>query len=829
MTDLSRARWTLLWFLGVLAVGCAGSEFTGDANHRDAGRLDGGADAVGSPGGSEPLPDVPPPVHTASVVGGISILPAGGLVTSEGGDQASFEVVLVDEPSDDVTIPLESGDPGEGTITITELVFPSDAWDLPQTVVVTGQDDDEVDGHQGYVIVTGPAESRDPHYGGVDAADVAIANLDDDELGVRFEPATGLVTSEGGAQAQVSARLSSRPSDDVAVFLESSDASEGTVTPAALTFTPDNWDSPKMLTVTGVDDQDADGAVNYRLVISDVISGDDEYSGLDLDAFGVEIQNTDDDSAGVTVAGDALIVSEAGSAASFTVALNRAPSALVLIPVTSTDEGEATVEPQLLSFTTDNWNAPQEVVVTGADDSEADGDQELVIALESALSSDPAYDGLDVPDVTVTTLDDESAGVTVTPQHLQLSEAGTSASFEVRLTTEPSAPVTVGLTVNDGSEASLDRSELTFAPGNWQMAQTVAVTGVDDEESDGNQSFVVQTAPAQSEDDAYRGLNAPDVTGLTLDDETAGVTVTPSDGLVTSESGEVATFEIALLSRPGASVRITLQSSDVGEGEVDVTEVEFGPEDWEAPRTVTVTGVDDPATDGAQPFTIVTELVTADPAYTEVVVADVTALNRDDECPLPEVIDDFEDGDLVICPSAGRAGSWVAENAGAGDLGLMASTSNRADSAFELFGSYVLDANNAAADGADPFERFPVLAATLGAPDADGALQPFNAGGHTGFSFWARANPAAELAIALVTTDSFSPSAAASCSGGCTGHFTSSVQLGTGWENYSIEFDTLTGAREGASFDARGLVGLKFALVSTEGGELWLDDVIFVQ
>ena len=41
--------------------------------------------------------------------------------------------------------------------------------------------------------------------------------------------------------------------------MRSGDATEGTVTPAAVTFTPDNWNAPQTVTVTGVDDQEADG------------------------------------------------------------------------------------------------------------------------------------------------------------------------------------------------------------------------------------------------------------------------------------------------------------------------------------------------------------------------------------------------------------------------------------------------------------------------------------------------------------------------------------------------------------------------------------------
>jgi hypothetical protein len=55
------------------------------------------------------------------------------------------------------------------------------------------------------------------------------------------------------------------------------------------------------------------------------------------------------------------------------------------------------------------------VTVTGVDDNDFDGPVPYQIITQASKSSDPAYDGLNVPDVRVVNLDDESAGVTVTP------------------------------------------------------------------------------------------------------------------------------------------------------------------------------------------------------------------------------------------------------------------------------------------------------------------------------------------------------------------------------------------------------------------------------
>jgi hypothetical protein len=92
--------------------------------------------------------------------------------------------------------------------------------------------------------------------------------------------------------------LTSQPTcgrDDCA---DSSDTTEGTVSPASLTFTHANWNVPQTVTVTGVDDPQVDGAVTYTIVTA-ATSGDPSYQGIVV--ADVTVSNTDNDVAGVTV------------------------------------------------------------------------------------------------------------------------------------------------------------------------------------------------------------------------------------------------------------------------------------------------------------------------------------------------------------------------------------------------------------------------------------------------------------------------------------------------------------------------------------------------
>ena len=54
-------------------------------------------------------------------------------------------------------------------------------------------------------------------------------------------------------------------------------------------------------------------------------------------------------------------------------------------------------------------------------------------------------------------------------------------------------------------------ASLVFTSANWNVAQTVTVTGVDDAVVDGAITYTIVTAPAVSTDANYNSANAADV------------------------------------------------------------------------------------------------------------------------------------------------------------------------------------------------------------------------------------------------------------------------------------------------------------------------------
>jgi hypothetical protein len=274
---------------------------------------------------------------------------------------------------------------------------------------------------------------------------------------------------------------------------------------------------------------------------------------------------------------------------------------------------------------------PQTVTVTGQNDSAPDGDIAYTIGL-SVSSTDAKYAAITIPAVNAVNKDNDIAGFTFDPSTgLVVSEFQDSDQFAVTLDTPPTANVTINFSSSDTTEGIIATPSLTFTPQNWNIAQFVVVTGVNDTVADGDQTFTVITGPVTSADLAYNGFDPPDVSATNIDNDTAVVYVKAAKRLGVSENGTSATFRVRLTVAPTANVTCTLQSSDLTEGTVSPTSVTFTPGNYGF-KTITVTGVDDSIVDGDVPFTIILNACTStDPAYNGSNPRDVAAINRDND------------------------------------------------------------------------------------------------------------------------------------------------------------------------------------------------------
>ena len=101
---------------------------------------------------------------------------------TEAGGTATFTVALRSAPTAAVTVAVTSRDTGEGTVAPPSLTFTTTTWSTAQTVTVTGVDDADVDGDQGYTVtlVIDQDDTADPTYDTLDTVSVPVVNRDND-------------------------------------------------------------------------------------------------------------------------------------------------------------------------------------------------------------------------------------------------------------------------------------------------------------------------------------------------------------------------------------------------------------------------------------------------------------------------------------------------------------------------------------------------------------------------------------------------------------------------------------------------------------------------
>lgn len=438
------------------------------------------------------------------------------------------------------------------------------------------------------------------------------------------------VTYEGGSSVEFKVRLNSKPDNNVQVIIQSNDTTEGIVSGGeVLSFTNDNWLSFQTVTITGVDDTDVDGDQQFQVNFYVNSQSNDGYNGLSVAPL--RFTNKDDEIYGLTSGRVSNNTDENGTTATFTVRLNSKPDYNVFVSVASSNTAEGTAAPSTLWFTPSNWRGLQTITVTGVNDS---GEQDGTIAYSVLLqttSDDFNFNGL-FDKVDLSNIDNDVPSVIVGQITGDVHESGTRSTFKMRLSTMPSATVTVDLEVSDTTEGEVYPPHMYFTPSNWNTPQKVYVTGIDDEITDGDQVFSIITSTAYSSgDSSFDGLVVNDVTLRCIDNDTPGFLVTAPSG-ATSELGDTATFQVSLNNAPTAPVTINLYSVDHSEGKASPNTIVFTQTNWKSPQTITVTGQDDYLIDGDTPYTILlAPAISLDGAYNNKNPDDVELINRDDE------------------------------------------------------------------------------------------------------------------------------------------------------------------------------------------------------
>ena len=519
---------------------------------------------------------------TLSVEGAALPAEGGGTTTAASDDDFSFSPVLPEDDADP---------PGQITLTI-----PAGEGDATARLTLSLVDDLIVEGDE-TLQVSGTADGLP-----VTAAPLTIADNDRDPTGIQLSVTPwDLVEGEGAPVLLVTATLTggeARTADtlvSLSVHGLSAVSGQDYTEPSNVTLTipAESLTGSATLTLTLLDDDISEDSEELE------VRGTNADPGLPVNGALVAIDDNDAAPTGVTLTLDKDQVPEDAGLQHLIVTGvltgggKRTVDTTVTLTVSSVTATDAdyTYLPAELLIQSGQAEGTGTLLLVPTDDL-VDEDDEVVEV--RGINHVP---GLTVSAQQVVIIDNDSAGVTITPTSLTVLESQ-SNSYSVKLNTQPTADVTVAISGHAGTALTLSGTtlvsdSLTFTSENWSTPQTVAVNaGAVTADTD------VTLVHGISGGD-YGSVTAADVAVTVVDipenQVTIQVGVTLSRQALTVPEGGSNTYEVVLGHQPTGDVTVTVTVDDTANNDVTTEEgsLVFTTANWNEPQTVTVRAAED--------------------------------------------------------------------------------------------------------------------------------------------------------------------------------------------------------------------------------------------
>lgn len=548
----------------------------------------------------------------------------GPLTTSEAGGSEAITLALSARPTANVTFELASSDPTEATVSTNQVTFTPENWFIPQAVVITGQTDGITDGAAGYAVSISPSISADPAYDNTfDPEDLQLVNLDDVPGGLYWLT----YNQQWFGRLHGSSLAGDNAEMLVDIGADFPPLDSGYLHPSDIAVDPIRgklyWTDVRVRSIyrTNLDGSSPE-------IIYSTSSG--ELRGISIDAAAGKLYwiNTSKDTihrANLDGSGVETLISEG-------------LGTLVHLRL-DLDAGKM------------YWNDTQSRTVNRAN---LDGS-----GVEVAIESDGVHR------ITVFNVDTENDKIyffrnTVPPHTITLHRANLDGTNEEFLLDVPAALPGIGAISDLVVDAKAGR---LYWPARVELGSRLFSANLDG-------SLIATIADST---DGY-------IAGMAMLHPTPGVMVSPSSGLVTTESGDSATFSVVLLAPPAADVTIPVASSNPGEGTVSTSSLVFTPENWSEPQLVVVTGADEMLRDGDIAYSIdLGPTSSSDASYHALDVQDVSITNLDNDMPL--FADSFEVGEWNGLWGEDSQNRWFRSSQRSTDGGYSAQFSGSANNA----------------------------------------------------------------------------------------------------------------------------------------------------
>lgn len=515
--------------------------------------------------------NAPGPVATPQVVvsGGIITVPGSLIIMVTNGTATSADWMqtgnIISIPAGDYTTPVSIPIPASVLTILGDLMVESDETiNLSMNTFVT--------------VLAGPI------------VNCVYTILNDDSSTISVSATTPTIpeggTGPAGSGTFVFSLTNTVSTARTVNYLVSGTATSGTdFAPLAGSFVMPANTLTYNLNLTSVADLIVEGDETVTVTITGVSGA----PAININATPATITIVDDDVPSIQYSPASVTMAE-GSTATIEVWLGSAPAGSVTLNISTVKTGVLNISPATLTFNTSNYSTHQVITLQSIENSLM-GDQtdNVIIAVNDALSDNP-FDPLPDINVPVTITNNDVASIVVNPGTVTVAENGTAA-FIVSLSAGPSAGnVVIDLVSNNTGVATINLSQLTFTTLNWNVPQTVTVTGVNNNTIPGASTTISLNVNNAVSSDDFDGLTATVNVNVTNDDM-AGFVVNPL-AITINEGGPAGQFTIVLTAQPQTDVVFDL----VNASPVYTThpaQVTFTSATWNVPFVVNVAAIED--------------------------------------------------------------------------------------------------------------------------------------------------------------------------------------------------------------------------------------------
>ena len=199
-------------------------------------------------------------------------------------------------------------------------------------------------------------------------------------------------------------------------------------------------------------------------------------------------------------------------------------------------------------------------------------------------------------DLPVTVTDTDTPELVLSKTELTVTE-GASASYTVKLATQPTGPVTVTVGGTSGTDLSVTESTLTFSTTNWNTAQPVEVTAGQDDDAVEDTATLTHTAAGSDYNSVTKDLPV-----TVTDTDTPNLVLSKPELTVTEGASE--SYTVKLATQPTGQVTVTVGGTSGTDLSVTEHTLTFSRISWSTAQPVTVTaGQDDDAVEDTATLT----------------------------------------------------------------------------------------------------------------------------------------------------------------------------------------------------------------------------------